>query len=188
MTSIATPTGHPELDEAICLDGYPRGLITEIFGPGPALRLALQGVLAAQQAGLKVVVVDLVPGVLLPLCAELGIDLQQLLVSEPHPDEACDVIEAFARTRAIDLIVVAHEDQIDPRRASIMLRRASSAALRSRVAMVCVDGQGRDTRSPTTAFRFYSSVRIHVRQVDQRTVARTVKNKLAAPFREVDVT
>src|SRR5215475_8857967 len=105
----AIPTGSLSLDLALCIGGIPRGRITEIYGPESAGKSTLaQHVLAeAQRAGGTVAYID-VEHALDPVYArDLGIRVEDLLISQPDTGEqALEICEALVRSNAIDAIVV----------------------------------------------------------------------------------
>lgn len=105
----AIPTGSIGLDMALGIGGLPKGRIIEIFGPesGGKTTVTLHAIAETQKRGGIAAFVD-VEHALDPVYAKtLGVDLDQLLVSQPDTGEqALDIMEALVRSGAIDLIVL----------------------------------------------------------------------------------
>src|SRR3979490_2792963 len=106
----AISTGSISVDFALGVGGFPRGRISEIFGPESSGKttVALQVVAEAQKAGGMAAFVDaehaLDPG----YAKKLGVDVDNLLVSQPDSGEqALEIVEALVRSNAIDVLVVA---------------------------------------------------------------------------------
>ncbi|CAF0805043.1 unnamed protein product [Didymodactylos carnosus] len=102
-------TGSVNLNAAIGVGGYPKGRITEIFGPESAGKttLALHAVLECQKAGGRAAFIDAEHALDVKYARSLGIKLDELLVSQPQSGEqALQIVEALAKTEAIDLVVV----------------------------------------------------------------------------------
>lgn len=109
MNVACISTGSLTLDVALGVGGLPRGRIIEIFGPEASGKttVALHVVAEAQKAGGKAAFID-VEHALDPVYAKaLGVDIDNLLVSQPDTGEqAMEITEALVRTQAIDVIVV----------------------------------------------------------------------------------
>ncbi len=105
----SVPTGSIGLDMALGIGGLPRGRITEIFGPesGGKTTVTLQAIAEVQKLGGNAAFVD-VEHALDPVYAKaLGVDVDQLIVSQPDSGEdALDIMEALVRSGAIDIIVL----------------------------------------------------------------------------------
>ncbi len=103
------PTGSPSLDKALGVGGYPRGRVIEIFGPESSGKttLTLHAIAEAQRAGGVCAFIDAEHALDVHYAKALGVDVDQLLVSQPDTGEqALDILEALVRSGAFDLIVV----------------------------------------------------------------------------------
>src|SRR6476469_8545746 len=102
-------TGSISLDAALGVGGFPRGRICEIFGPESSGKttISLQVVAEAQRTGGMAAFVD-VEHALDPIYArKLGVDVDNLLVSQPdYGEQALEIAEALVRSNAIDVLVV----------------------------------------------------------------------------------
>ena len=109
MNVEAIPTGSLSLDMALGIGGLPRGRIVEIYGPESSGKttVALHVVAEAQKRGGSAVFID-VEHALDPVYAKnLGVDIDQLLVSQPDTGEqALEICEALVRSGAVDVVVV----------------------------------------------------------------------------------
>ncbi|MEG2769830.1 MAG: ATPase domain-containing protein, partial [Oscillospiraceae bacterium] len=109
MNVDSISTGSLSLDIALGIGGLPRGRVVEIYGPESSGKttLALSALAQAQKLGGDVAFID-VEHALDPIYAKaLGVDVDQLLVSQPDTGEqALEICEALVRSGAIDLIVL----------------------------------------------------------------------------------
>ena len=196
MNVSAISTGSLSLYLALGVGGVPRGRIIEIYGPESSGKttVALHVIASAQKAGGAAAFID-AEHALDPVYAKaLGVDIDNLLVSQPDSGEqALEIAEALVRTDAIDVIVVDSVAALVPRseiegemgqssvgvQARLMsqaLRKIAGAIAKSQCAFIFINqlrekvGVMYGNPEVTTggrALRFYSSVRIDVRRGEQ---------------------
>jgi len=225
MALDVIPTGSIALDLALGIGGVPRGRIVEIYGPESSGKTTLcQHILAeAQRLGGAVAYID-AEHALDPIYAKAcGMDVDNMLISQPDTGEqALEIVDMLVRSGAVDAIVVDSVAALVPRaeiegdmgdshvglQARLMsqaLRKLTSAISRSNCIVIFIN-QLREKigvmfGSPETttggkALKFYASVRLDIRRIDQikvgaevvggRHKVKVVKNKVAAPFRVVE--
>ena len=221
----AISTGSLSLDLALGIGGLPRGRIVEIYGPESSGKttVALHVVAEAQKAGGEAVFID-VEHALDPVYAQaLGVDIDSLLVSQPDTGEqALEICEALVRSGAVDVVVVdsvaamvtkaeiegemgeSHVG-LQARLMSQALRKLTGAIGKSNCVVIFINQlrekigvmYGNPETTPGgRALKFYASVRLDVRRIEQlksggevignRTRVKTVKNKVAPPFKEAE--
>ena len=218
-------TGAISLDLALGGRGIPRGRIIEIFGPESSGKttLALHVIANAQKTDGVAAFIDAEHALDPSWARRLGVNLEDLLVSQPDTGEqALEICELLIRSNAVDVIIIDSVAALIPRaelegemgdahvglQARLMsqaMRKLTGAISRSKCCVIFIN-QIREKigvmfGSPETtpggrALKFYSSVRIDIRRIaaikdgDQnvgnRTRARVVKNKIAAPFRDAE--
>ncbi len=219
------PTGSLGIDISLGVGGVPRGRITEIYGPESSGKttLGLHVVAEAQKTGGISAFIDM-EHALDPLYAEkIGVNTQQLYVSQPDTGEqALEITEHLVRSGALDVIVIDSVAALVPRaeiegemgdshvglQARLMsqaLRKLAGAIKQSNVCVIFTnqlrEKVGVMFGSPETtpggrALKFYASVRIDIRRIQQikhdndivgnRTRVKIKKNKVAAPFKECE--
>ena len=219
------PTGSLSLDLALGIGGIPRGRVSEIFGPEASGKSTLcQHIIAeAQKAGGKAAYIDVEHALDPAYAACCGVELDDLLISQPDTGEqALEITETLVRSGAIDVVVIDSVAALAPRaeiegemgdshvglQARLMsqaLRKLSASISKSHTAVVFVNQLrekvgiifGNPEVTPGgRALKFYSSVRIDLRRVDNikvgtkvvgtRIRAKVVKNKVASPFRSAE--
>jgi recombination protein RecA len=207
-------TGFEQLDDAIGVGGYPRGRVVELFGPEQSGKttLCLHAIAAVQKRGWLAAFIDAEHEFEPERAARLGVDLARLLVSQPDTGEqGLEIVEALARSGALNLIVVDSVAALVPkaeiegytdggalqgRMMSQALRKLTAVAHRTGTTILFVNHLrqkvgvvfGHETAAGGNALKFYASVRMDVRRGDDGlTRVRVVKNKCAAPFREAHV-
>ena len=188
------PTGSIGLDLALGVGGLPRGRVVEIFGPESSGKttLALHVVAAAQAAGGACAFVD-AEHALDPIYAgRLGVNLKDLLVSQPDAGEqALEIADTLVRSGAIDVLVVDSVaalvpkselegemgDQLPGSQARLMsqaLRKLTSTISRSNCLVIFINQirmkigvmfGSPETTSGGNALKFYSSVRLDIRRI-----------------------
>ena len=216
------PTGCLTLDIALGIGGVPRGRIIEIYGPESSGKttIALHIIAEAQKKNGIVAFID-AEHALDPTYAEkLGVNLDGLYISQPDTGEqALDITEQLVRSAAIDVIVIDSVAALTPKaeidgemgdshvglQARLMsqaLRKLTAIINKSNTCVIFINqlrekvGVMLDSPETTTggkALKFYASIRLDVRRVDQvkdgsniignRTRVKVVKNKLAPPFK-----
>jgi len=187
------PTGTIALDIALGVGGVPRGRVIEIFGPESSGKttVALHIIAEAQKTGGTAAFVDAEHALDPSYARNLGVDIENLLVSQPDTGEqALEIAEALVRSGAIDVIVVDSVAALVPRaeiegdmgdshvglQARLMsqaLRKLTGAISKSRTTVVFInqirEKVGVMYGSPETttggrALKFYASIRLEVRR------------------------
>jgi recombination protein RecA len=105
----AISTGCPSLDQALGCGGYPRGRIVEIYGPESSGKttLTLHAIAECQRAGGVAAFIDAEHALDVTYARALGVEIDQLLVSQPDTGEqALEITETLVRSGAIDLLVI----------------------------------------------------------------------------------
>ena len=191
----AIPTGSLSLDIALGIGGVPRGRVIEIFGSESAGKSTLaQHIMAeAQKAGGTAAYIDAENALDPAYASRLGVDLDELLVSQPDTaEQALEIAEYLVRSGAVDVIVIDSVAALVPRaelegdmgdshmglQARLMsqaLRKLSAAINRSHAVVIFINQLrekigvvfGNPEVTPGgRALKFYSSVRIDLRRVD----------------------
>ncbi len=190
----AIPTGSIALDAALGVGGIPRGRIVEIFGPESSGKttLATHCLAEAQKLGGQCAFIDAEHALDPSYAEQLGVDIDQLLISQPDTGEqALNICETLVRSAAIDLIVVdsvaalvpAAEIQGDmgdshvglqARLMSQALRKLAGIINRSNVVVIFINQLREkigvmfgnpETTPGGKALKFYSSVRLDIRRI-----------------------
>jgi recombination protein RecA len=225
MNVAAIPTGSLSLDLALGIGGVPKGRIIEIFGPESSGKttVALHIVAEAQKLGGDAVFIDVEHALDPVYAAALGVDIDSLLVSQPDTGEqALEIAEALIRSGAIDVVVIdsvaamvtraeiegemgdTHVG-LQARLMSQALRKLTSVVSKSSSIAIFINQLrekiGVSYGNPETtpggrALKFYASVRLDVRRIEQlksggesignRVKVKVVKNKVAPPFKEAE--
>ncbi len=187
-------TGAISFDAALGVGGVPRGRVIEIFGPESSGKttIALQVIAEAQKAGGMAAFVDaehaLDPG----YAKKLGVDVDNLLVSQPdYGEQALEIVEALVRSNAIDVLVVDSVAALVPKaeldgemgdshmglQARLMsqaLRKLTGTVSKSRTSLIFINQirekigvmfGNPETTTGGRALKFYSSVRIDIRRI-----------------------
>ena len=178
MQVDAISTGSLGLDLALGVGGVPRGRIIEVYGPESSGKttLALHILAEAQKKGGDVAFID-VEHALDPTYAEaLGVDINNLLVSQPDTGEqAMEICEALVRSGAIDAIVVDSVAAMVPRAEIEGEMGDSHVGLQARL-------MSQAMRKLTSVIGKTNTVCVFI----NHTRAKIVKNKVAPPFREAE--
>ena len=222
MNVEAIPTGSLTLDLALGIGGVPKGRIVEIFGPESSGKttVALHIAAEVQKLGGEAAFID-AEHALDPFYAKaLGVNIDNLLVSQPDSGEqALEITDALVRSGAVDVVVVdsvaalVPQQEIDgemgsshvglqARLMSQALRKLSGSISKTNCVVIFINQLREkvgvmygnpETTTGGRALKFYASVRIDVRKVENlkqgdevfgnRVKCKVVKNKVAPPFR-----
>ena len=223
MNVEAIPTGSLALDAALGIGGVPKGRIIEIYGPESSGKttLALHILAEAQKRGGEVAFVDAEHALDPVYAAALGVDIDNLLVSQPDTGEqALEITDALVRSGAIDAVVVDSVAALVPKQeiegemgdtfvglqARLMsqaLRKLAGTINKTNCVVIFINQLrmkigvmygNHETTTGGNALKFYASVRLDVRRIEQikeggnvignKTRVKVVKNKVAPPFKE----
>lgn len=206
----AMPTGFASLDAALGIGGFPRGSLTEVFGPASCGKTALllQAIGHAQGREITAAWIDAEHAFDAAFAARLGVDVGRLPVVTPESaEEALAMARQFAASGAVDLIVIDSAAALVPRLEletslgatgaslhsrvlSSELRRLGIAAARSGAGVVLLnqtrfrpDTAGEpESSAGGPSIKLHSSVRIALSATGRRVHVRVIKNKFAAAF------
>ena len=123
------PTGSISIDSALGVGGFPRGRVIEVYGPesGGKTTLTLHVIAEAQKLGGQAAFIDAEHALDPVYARKLGVDVDNLLVSQPdNGEQALEIAEALIRSNAVDIIVV---DSV----AALVPREIGRASCRERV-------------------------------------------------------
>lgn len=219
------PTGSITLDLATGVGGFPRGRVIEIYGPESSGKttLALSAIAQAQKAGGVAAFIDAEHALDVNYAGRLGVKIDELLISQPDTGEqALEVAETLVRSGAVDIIVLDSVAALVPKaeiegdmgdslpglQARLMsqaLRKLTAAISKSNTTMMFINQirmkigvmfGSPETTTGGTALKFYSSLRLDIRRIEQikdnqeaiggRVRVKVVKNKVAPPFRQAE--
>jgi len=190
----AISTGAVNLDAAIGVGGIPRGRITEIFGPESSGKttLALHVAANAQKTGGVAAYIDAEHALDVEYAKKLGVDVENLLVSQPDTgEEGLEICEILVRSGAVDVIVIDSVAALVPKaeiegdmgdshmglQARLMsqaLRKLAGSINRSKTSVVFINQLREkigvmfgnpETTTGGRALKFYASVRLDVRRI-----------------------
>ncbi len=188
-------TGAISLDAALGIGGIPRGRVIEIFGPESSGKttLCLHIIAQAQKNGGISAFVDAEHALDVPYARRLGVDVNNLLLSQPEfGEQALEIVETLVRSGALDVVVIDSVAALTPRaeiegemgdptmgvQARLMsqaLRKLASAISKSRTSVIFTNQLrmkigvmfgNPETTTGGHALKFYSSVRIDVRRIE----------------------
>lgn len=225
MSVETVPTGSLSLDIALGLGGLPKGRVVEIYGPESSGKttLALHAVAEVQAKGGIAGFID-AEHALDPVYAKnIGVDIDNLYISQPgNGEQALEIADMMVRSGAVDVIIVDSVAALVPKKeidgemgesvvglqARLMsqaLRKLTSVISKSNCIVIFINQLREkvgvmfgnpETTTGGRALKFYSSVRLDVRRIEQikqdgvavgnRTRVKVVKNKVAPPFREAE--
>ena len=195
MQVDAIPTGSLALDAALGIGGVPKGRIIEIYGPESSGKttLALHIVASAQKKGGEVAFVDAEHALDPDYAAAIGVDIDNMLVSQPDTGEqALEITDALVRSGAVDVVVVDSVAALTPRaeiegemgdtfvglQARLMsqaLRKLAGNIAKTNCVVIFINQLrmkigvmygNPETTTGGNALKFYSSVRLDVRKVE----------------------
>lgn len=225
MNLEVIPSGVLSLDIALGTGGIPRGRVMEIYGPESSGKttVALHMIAEAQKLGGFAAFIDAEHALDPEYAKRLGVDTDNLLISQPdNGEQALEIADALVRSGAIDIIVVDSVAALVPRaeiegdmgdahvglQARLMsqaLRKLTGIISKSHTSMIFINQirekvgvmfGNPETTSGGRALKFYASVRLDVRRIEQikngndivgnRTRIKVVKNKVAPPFKQAE--
>ena len=187
------PSGSLVLDHLLGINGYPRGRVIEIFGPESSGKttFALEAIAEIQKIGGLAAFVDAEHSIDPKYARNLGIDLNNLILSQPDSGEqALEIVDTLAKTNAVDLIVVdsvaalVTEDELNgemrdktigsqARLMSKALRKITGSLNKSKTTIIFINQLrekvgiifGNPEVTPGgRALKFYSSIRVEIRR------------------------
>ena len=188
------PTGSISIDAALGVGGFPRGRVVEVFGPESSGKttLALHVVAEAQKIGGMAAFVDAEHALDASYAKALGVNIDDLLVSQPDSGEqALEIVEVLIRSGAVDIIVVDSVAALVPRseldgemgdsqmglQARLMsqaMRKLTAIVSKSKTCLVFINQirekigvmfGNPETTTGGRALKFYSSVRVDIRRI-----------------------
>ena len=190
----AISTGAISIDYALGIGGLPRGRVVEIFGPESSGKttLALQVIAEAQKTGGMAAFVDAEHALDAQYAQKLGVDLENLLVSQPdHGEQALEIVEVLVRSNSVDVVVVDSVAALVPKaeiegemgeaqvglQARLMsqaLRKLTGVVSKSKTTLIFINPLREkigvmfgnpETTTGGRALKFYASVRIDIRRI-----------------------
>jgi recombination protein RecA len=190
----AVSTGAISIDYALGIGGLPRGRVVEIFGPESSGKttLALQVIAEAQRGGGMAAFVDAEHALDAQYAQKLGVDLDNLLVSQPdNGEQALEIVEVLIRSGSIDVVVVDSVAALVPKaeiegemgeaqmglQARLMsqaLRKLTGVVAKSKTILIFINQLREkigvmfgnpETTTGGRALKFYASVRIDIRRI-----------------------
>jgi recombination protein RecA len=190
----AISTGSISIDYALGIGGLPRGRVIEIFGPESSGKttLALQAIAEAHRGGGMAAFVDAEHALDAQYAQKLGVDLDNLLVSQPdNGEQALEIVEVLVRSNSVDVVVVDSVAALVPKaeiegemgeaqmglQARLMsqaLRKLTGVVSKSKTTLIFINQLREkigvmfgnpETTTGGRALKFYSSVRIDIRRI-----------------------
>jgi len=225
MNIETIPTGSLSLDIALGLGGIPKGRIVEIYGPESSGKttVTLHMIAEVQKRGGIAGFIDAEHALDPVYARNIGVDIDNLYISQPDSGEqALEITETMVRSGAIDIVVVDSVAALVPKaeidgemgdshvglQARLMsqaLRKLTAVISKSNCTVIFINQLREkvgvmfgnpETTTGGRALKFYSSVRMDVRRIEQikqsgesignRTRVKIVKNKIAPPFKEAE--
>ncbi len=188
------PTGSISFDAALGIGGFPRGRVVEVFGPESSGKttIALQVIAEAQKLGGIAAFIDVEHALDPAYAKKLGVDVDNLLVSQPdYGEQALEIADALVRSNAIDVLVVDSVAALVPKaelegemgeshmglQARLMsqaLRKLTGIVSKSRTCLVFINQLREkigvmfgnpETTTGGRALKFYASIRVDIRRI-----------------------
>src|ERR1700752_2955131 len=188
------PTGSISIDAALGVGGLPRGRVIEIYGPesGGKTTLTLHVIAEAQKLGGQAAFIDAEHALDPSYARKLGVDVDNLLVSQPdNGEQALEIAEALIRSNAVDVVVVDSVAALVPRaelegdmgdpqmglQARLMsqaLRKLTAIVSKSRTCLIFINQirekigvmfGNPETTTGGRALKFYASIRLDIRRI-----------------------
>lgn len=189
------PSGSISLDAALGIGGYPRGRVTEIFGPEASGKttLCLHIIAEAQKRDGMAAFIDTEHALDINYAKRLGVDVNNLLLSQPEfGEQALEIVETLVRSGSLDVIVIDSVAALTPRaeiegemgdptmgvQARLMsqaLRKLAAAINKSKTSVVFTNQLRQkigvmfgnpETTTGGNALKFYASIRLDVRRIE----------------------
>lgn len=218
-------SGCLSLDVALGCGGYPKRRIIEIYGPESSGKttMSLHTIAEAQKTGGVCAFVDAEHALDTSFAKKIGVDLDNLLVSQPDTGEqALEIVEMLVRSEAVNVVVIDSVAALTPKaelegemgdrhvglQARLMsqaLRKLTGIVSRSECLVIFINQLrmkigvmfgSPETTTGGNALKFYSSIRLDIRRIasiksgdeaiGNRVRVKVVKNKMAAPFKQVE--
>src|SRR6195256_3464255 len=182
------PTGCLSLDAALGVGGFPRGRVVEVYGPesGGKTTMTLHVIAEAQKLGGTAAFID-AEHALDPIYArKLGVDVDNLLVSQPdNGEQALEIAQELIRSNAVDIVVVDSVDALvpkaelegdmgDPQLGLQALRKLTAIVSKSRTCLIFINQirekigvmfGNPETTTGGRALKFYASIRVDIRRI-----------------------
>ena len=220
------PSGSLALDLALGVGGYPRGRVVEIYGPeaGGKTTLALHAVAGVQRGGGTAAFIDAEHALDAAWARICGVNTDELLISQPdNGEQALEIADTLVRSGAVDLVVIDSVAALVPKaeiegemgdshmglQARLMsqaLRKITGTVSKTKTTVIFINQLREkigvmfgnpETTTGGKALKFYASVRLDVRPIEQikngtdvigrRVKVKVVKNKVAPPFRVAEL-
>ncbi len=220
------PSGSIALDVALGAGGYPKGRIIEIYGPESSGKttFALHAIAEAQKNGGYAAFIDAEHALDPSYAKALGVDTDNLILSQPdNGEQALEIVEALVRSDAIDIIVIDSVAALVPKaeiegdmgssyiglQARLMsqaMRKLAGIINKTKTVAIFINQirekvgvlfGSPETTSGGRALKFYATIRLDIRRVDQikqgteaignLVRVKVVKNKVAPPFKTAEI-
>ena len=188
------PTGSISIDAALGVGGFPRGRVVEVYGPesGGKTTLTLHVIAEAQKLGGQAAFIDAEHALDPAYARKLGVDVDNLLVSQPdNGEQALEIAETLIRSNAVDVVVVDSVAALVPRaelegdmgdpqmglQARLMsqaLRKLTAIVSKSKTCLIFINQirekigvmfGNPETTTGGRALKFYSSIRVDIRRI-----------------------
>ncbi|RCJ02065.1 recombinase RecA [Metamycoplasma hominis] len=219
-------SGSLTIDRALGINGWPKGRIIEIYGPESSGKttLALHAIAEIQKTGGIAAFIDAEHSIDPIYAKNLGVDIDNLILSQPDSGEqALEIVDTLSKSGAIELIVVDSvaalvpeaelngemKDQVVGAQARLMskaLRKITGSLSKNKTTVIFINQirekigvifGNPETTTGGRALKFYSSIRLEVRKIQNVTnngditgnqiKCKVVKNKLAAPYKTAQI-